>query len=151
MQGTTYLGNCVLNDLLVRHIALVAYEELVDALGGVAVDLLQPLLDVVEAVHIGHIVDDADAVGTAVVGRGDGAEPFLAGGIPLSRSTICQWSEPRVCACIATAREDAAYDLELHRLAIELDCSDFLPRQRKVSGDPDPIQVSGDVVQSRRR
>ncbi len=90
MQGTTYLGNCVLNDLLVRHIALVADEELVDALGGVAVDLLQPLLDVVEAVHIGHIVDDADAVGTAVVGRGDGAEPFLAGGIPLSRSTICQ-------------------------------------------------------------
>ena len=90
MHMITYLGNCVLNDLLVRHIALVAYEKLVDALGGVAVDLLQPLLDVVEAVHIGDIVDDADAVGTAVVGRSDGAEPFLAGGIPLSRSTICQ-------------------------------------------------------------
>ena len=43
-----YLCHCVLDDLLIRHIGLVAYEKLVDALGGVSVDLLQPLLDVVE-------------------------------------------------------------------------------------------------------
>lgn len=64
----TNLGDCVLDDLLVRHIALVADEQLVDALGGVPVDLLQPLLDVVEAVHVGDVVDNADAVGAPVVG-----------------------------------------------------------------------------------
>ena len=78
-----YLRNCVIDYLLVRHIALVSYEQLVDALGGVSVNLLQPLLDVVEAVHVGDIVYDADAVGTPVVGRSDCAETFLAGGIPL--------------------------------------------------------------------
>jgi len=67
MRGGMYLRHRVFHDLLVRHIGLVAYEELVDAFGGVAVDLLQPLLDVVERVHIGDIVDDADAMGTAIV------------------------------------------------------------------------------------
>lgn len=43
-----HLCNVVLDDLLVGHIALVTDEELVDALGSVAIDLLQPLLDVVE-------------------------------------------------------------------------------------------------------
>jgi hypothetical protein len=80
-----YLGHCVLDHLLVRHVALVSYEQLVDALRGVPVDLLQPLLDVVKAVHVRDIVDDADAVGAAVVGRSDGAEPFLAGRVPLSQ------------------------------------------------------------------
>lgn len=82
-RGRSYLGDGVLDDLLVRHIALVADEQLVDALGGVAVNLLQPLLHVVERVHVGDIVDDTDAVGTAVVGRGNGSETLLAGGIPL--------------------------------------------------------------------
>ena len=79
----TYLSDCVLDDLLIRHIALVSYEQLVDALGGVPVDLLQPLLDVVEAIHVGNVIDDANAVGAAVVGRCDGAETFLAGRVPL--------------------------------------------------------------------
>lgn len=83
-----YLCDCVLDNLLVRHIALVSYKQLVDALGGVPVNLLQPLLDVVEAVHVGDVVDDADAVGAAVVGRCDGAETFLAGRVPL-------WSSQR--------------------------------------------------------
>lgn len=92
------LSDGVLDDLLVGHIALVADEKLVDTFGGVAVNLLQPLLDVVERVHIGHIVDDADAVGATVVGRCDGSETLLASSVP---------------------------DLELHSLAIELDGSDF--------------------------
>jgi hypothetical protein len=62
-----YLCDCVIDHLLIRHIALVAYKQLVDALGGVAVNFLQPLLDVVERVHVRDIVDDADAVGAAVV------------------------------------------------------------------------------------
>jgi len=79
----THLRHCVLHHLLVRHITLVTHEQLVHTLRGVAVDLLQPLLDVVEAVHVGDIVDDADAVRAAVVRRGDGAETLLARGIPL--------------------------------------------------------------------
>lgn len=73
----------VFNDLLVCHIALVTDEQLVHTLCGVTVDFLQPLLDVVEAVHVGDIVNDTDAVCAAVVGRSDGPEAFLAGRIPL--------------------------------------------------------------------
>ena len=65
--GALYLCNLVVNDLLVRHIALVSYEKLVDTLGGISVDLLEPLLNVVEGVHVGDIVDDADTVGSTVV------------------------------------------------------------------------------------
>jgi hypothetical protein len=79
----TYLGDSVLDDLLVCHIALVAYKQLVDSVCSVSVDLLQPLLDIVERVHIRDIVDDTDAVGAAVVGRGDGSEAFLSSSIPL--------------------------------------------------------------------
>lgn len=67
-QALTYLGDGVLDNLLIRHIALVAYEQLVDTLSGISVNLLEPLLDVVERLHIGDIVDDADTVGTTVVG-----------------------------------------------------------------------------------
>ena len=84
----SYLCDCVLNNLLIRHIALVADKELVDALSGVAVNLLQPLLHVVEGVHVGDIVDDADAMGTTVIGGGDGSESFLAGGIPLKNDFV---------------------------------------------------------------
>ena len=79
----TYLCNVVVYDLLVGHIALVAHEELVDALGSVAVNLLQPLLDVVEAVHVGNIVDDTNAVSAAVVRAGDCAETLLSRCVPL--------------------------------------------------------------------
>lgn len=44
----TYLRNGVLHDLLVRHITLVAHQQLVHTLCSVAVDLLKPLLDIVE-------------------------------------------------------------------------------------------------------
>lgn len=65
---STYLGNCVFNHLLVRHIALVAYEQLVDTLCSISVDFLKPLLNVVEGVHVGNIVDDADTVSASIVG-----------------------------------------------------------------------------------
>lgn len=82
-RGQTYLCDVVVNDLLVSHIALVAHKELVDALCSVAVNLLQPLLDVVEAVHVGNIVDDANAVSAAVVRAGDCAETLLSRCVPL--------------------------------------------------------------------
>ena len=78
-----HLCHRIIDDLLVCHIALVADEELVDTFGCIAVDLLQPLLDVVEALHVCHVVNDADAVCAAVVGGGDCAEALLACGVPL--------------------------------------------------------------------
>lgn len=81
--ASSHLGNRILNHLLIRHVALVADKQLVDALGGVSVNLLEPLLHVVEGVHVGYIVDDADAVGATVVRRRDGSKALLAGRIPL--------------------------------------------------------------------
>lgn len=77
------LGNCVFHDFLVLHIALVADKKLVNALGGVAVDFLEPLLDIVERVHIRHIVHDANAMSAPVVGGCDGPETLLTSSIPL--------------------------------------------------------------------
>lgn len=62
-----YLCDSVLNNLLVSHIALVTDEQLVDALCGVSVNFLEPLLHVVEGVHVGNIVDNADTMGATVV------------------------------------------------------------------------------------
>jgi len=85
MQGYRRSDLCdgVLNHLLVRHIGFVADQQLVDTFGCIAVNLLQPLLDVFERIHVGDIVDDADAMGATIVRRGDGTEAFLASSIPL--------------------------------------------------------------------
>ena len=80
----TYLCNGVLDDLLIRHITLVAHQQLVHTLCSVAIDLLKPLLDIVERIHICHIVDNADAVCSAIVGGCDGSESLLTCGIPLA-------------------------------------------------------------------
>jgi hypothetical protein len=56
----------ILDDLLLGQVGLVPDEELVDALGRVAVDLLEPLLDVGERVLVGDVVDDDDAMCAAV-------------------------------------------------------------------------------------
>lgn len=88
----------VVDDFFRRQVRLVADEEFVDPFAGVAVNLLEPLLYVGEGVLIGDVVDDNDAVGAAVVGRGDGAEAFLACRVP---------------------------DLEFDRLAFEFDGADL--------------------------
>lgn len=49
---------------------------------------MQPLLHVVERVHIGHIVDDADAVGATVVGGSDGSEALLSSRVPLQAMSV---------------------------------------------------------------
>lgn len=63
----TNLCHSVLHYFLVGHITLVAYKELVDTLRRISVNLLKPLLNVVEGIHVCHIVDDANAVSTSVV------------------------------------------------------------------------------------
>ena len=118
LTDKTYLGHGVLDNLLVLHIALVADEQLVHALRGITVDLLQPLLDVVEGVHVGHIVHHADTMRTTVIGRRDGSESFLTSGVPLSLLLVTSgrmeyWS-------IRT------YDLQFHGLTIQFNGSDFL-------------------------
>ena len=82
MSGN-YLGHSVLDNFLIRHIALVSNQEFIYTLCGISVNLLKPLLDIIERVHVGDIVDDANAMCAAIVGGGDCSEAFLAGGIPL--------------------------------------------------------------------
>lgn len=60
---------------------------------------MEPLLDIVEGLVVGNIVDDNDAMGSSVVGGGDGAETFLSGCVP---------------------------NLELDCLSVKFDCADFL-------------------------
>ena len=86
------------DDALRGQVGLVADQELVDVLASVPVDLVQPLLHVVEGLVVGDVVDDDDAVGSAVVGRGNGAEALLPRGVP---------------------------NLELDGLAVELDGADL--------------------------
>lgn len=79
----SYFRHCIFHDLLVFNITLVAHQQLVDTLGCVAIDFLEPLLNVVERIHVGHVVDNANAVGATVVGRSNRAEALLASRIPL--------------------------------------------------------------------
>ena len=43
-----YLGCCVIDNLLCSQVALVSDEKLVHIFAGIAIDFLQPLLDIVE-------------------------------------------------------------------------------------------------------
>lgn len=121
-----YLCHGVVDDLLVSHIALVADEQLVDALGGVSVNLLQPLLHIVEGIHIGNIVDDADTVSATVVGRSDGTETLLASGVPLLG--VADMVSSRLLVVDGFVGEGEAHNLQLHGLAIELNGPDFLSK-----------------------
>ena len=47
-----YLCDTILNNLLARQIGFIANEELVDALRGISVNLLEPLLDVREGICV---------------------------------------------------------------------------------------------------
>lgn len=83
VEGTTHLCDSVFDNFLVRHITLVSNKQLVHTLSGVSVNLLQPLLDIVEGVHVRDVVDDTDAMCATIVGRGNGSETLLSSGVPL--------------------------------------------------------------------
>ena len=89
----------VVHCLLGCQIALVTHKELVHVLASAPVDLVEPLLHVVERIRICHIVHNDDAVRAAVIAAGNGPKPFLASGIPY---------------------------LQLDRLAVQVDRADFL-------------------------
>jgi hypothetical protein len=74
---------------------------------------------------VGHIVDEEDALGAAKVGRGDGAEAVLSGGVPLpSVSPLATSPHPPQLDSMST------YDLHSDALAIQLDVL-YLQRMRK--------------------
>ena len=64
-----------------------------------AINFVDPLLDIEEGRLVGHIVDNDNSVRSPIVGGRDGSEAFLAGRVP---------------------------DLEFDRLAVQFGCSDFL-------------------------
>lgn len=70
------------DDSLRREITLVTNKELVHILSSVSIDLVQPLLHIVERLHISYIIDNDDTMSSAVVARSNGAETFLPSGIP---------------------------------------------------------------------
>jgi len=57
----------VIDDLLGGQVALVAHQQLVDILAGVPLDLLQPLLHIVEGLLVRAIVNDDDAMGAPII------------------------------------------------------------------------------------
>ena len=52
-----YLGCLVVDNLLCCQVTLVTDKQLVDILIGISINLIEPLLDVVEAVLICHIIN----------------------------------------------------------------------------------------------
>jgi hypothetical protein len=57
-------------------------------LRGVAIDFVQPLLDIVERILNGDVVHDDNAVSAAIVRAGDGAEALLTGSVPLKTTNV---------------------------------------------------------------
>lgn len=76
------LRSGVLDNLFVSQVGLVADQQLHHPTSSVAVNLLQPLLDVVEQLLVSDVVYNDDAVSATVVGGSNGTEPLLASGIP---------------------------------------------------------------------
>jgi hypothetical protein len=70
------------HDTLGGQIGLVADQELIDIFRSVSVNLVQPLLDVVEGFGVSNVVHDNDTVGAAVVRRGNRSEALLSGRVP---------------------------------------------------------------------
>merc|ERR1719499_770825 len=86
------------HDPLGGQVALVPDEQLVHVIRGVLIDLLHPVLDVVEGLLVRHIIHNNDAVETREEAARDRAEPLLARPVP---------------------------DLQLADLAIQLERADF--------------------------
>jgi len=92
------LATRCLNCLLVDHVALVANQDLVHVVGGVLLNVPDPVSNVLERLLVRDVVYEQDAHGTAVVRCRDRAKPFLASSIP---------------------------DLQLNALAVQLDGLDL--------------------------
>ena len=67
MNWNGYLGDRVLDGLIGAEVVFVADENLIDGAGRIAINLLDPLLDILERFQIGAVVNDDDAVGSSVI------------------------------------------------------------------------------------
>ena len=118
MLASAYLRHCVFNNFLVFHIALVSHKQLVDTLGRITVNFLEPLLYIVERIHVGNIIYNADTMSATVIRRCDGSESLLAGSVPLyTVSAIFDYGKK--CS-------GSSYNLKFHCFAVKLDSADFL-------------------------
>lgn len=72
---------------LVRNVALVADQDALDALRCKLLDIPDPIAHIIEAPLVGHVVDNQDAHGTAIVGCRDGAKALLPSRVPYLKTT----------------------------------------------------------------
>lgn len=79
----SYLSNLIIHSFLWCLIILVSHQELVNVITGIAINFLEPLLQIVERFLVCTIVDYNDTMGTSIVTRRDRTEPFLSGCVPL--------------------------------------------------------------------
>lgn len=79
-------------------IRLVANKQFVNVITGIAVNFLEPLFDIVERFLICAVIDNNDSVRSAIVRTGNGPKSLLTSSVP---------------------------DLQLYRLSVEIDGSDF--------------------------
>lgn len=90
-------------DTFGSQITLITHQQLIHILRCIPINFVQPLLDVVEGLHVRDVVYHNDTVGTAIVGRRDGAESFLSCRVP---------------------------NLQFDSLLVQFDSADFLNRER---------------------
>jgi hypothetical protein len=77
------LASCRINLLFtLRHVCFVCNKYLPHIGQCVLFYLAQPILDIIERVFLGHIVDKQNAHCSLIVCLGDGPKPFLPGSIP---------------------------------------------------------------------
>ena len=75
--------NQVILDSRIFFTNLVSDEHLDDVVvGGVGLELVEPVVDLLEGLAVGHVVDEDGALAAAVVARGEGAKPLLPGRVP---------------------------------------------------------------------
>ena len=138
---------------LALQVALVAYHQLVDVLARIPVNLVEPLLHVVEGLTIRDVVHNNDAVRSAVVAGRDRPEALLPGCVPLqarsARASV--WCGGRVWAAPAAAvaaRRPArrTHNLQFDRFAVELNGADL-----EVHADGADVRLRVRVVGCARR
>ena len=79
--GETHLRGGVIYHFFGSQITFVSDKKLVDVLARVSVNLLQPLLHVVERLLVGHVVNHDDAVSAAVVAAMNSARTTFTRGV----------------------------------------------------------------------
>lgn len=83
LASPAHLGCGVVHHLLGGEVTLVAYQELIDILPGIAVYLLQPLLHGGIGFLVSDIIHHNDDMSILVAAGSDGLVPFLTSHVSL--------------------------------------------------------------------